>query len=493
MIPGDDQAREQVLEQTQGVLSRSVVLMAAKIATWSLALVMTILLPRMLGPAGFGQLYFAISFTAVFSIMVEFGLNSLVAREVSRKRQDATRYLLNAAMIKGGLWAIAFSIMLVVIRLVGYPPTTRAAVLILAVGVLFSSMATLLVAVLQANDRIRWVAASAVFEKAVYVVLGVTVLLLGYGVVAVALVLLVGSISGFLLDLWWLRRLAANVPLHDGWQGIEVGDLVKRALPFFSVLFFGAVYFRVDVVIMSLLKSDVVVGWYGVAYRLFETTNFLPEAFLFAFFPVFCRLSKQDDNALVLAAQKSVDLLMLAGIPIAVGVFLLSDEIITTLYGPVEYAASIIVLRVLSLAIVLMYANGAFMQLLIATERQHKLVITAGVAAALNVGLNLVLIRSMGATGAAVATVATEAVVLSMNFTFLPRELTRELRLSTPLKALAAATVMAVPLIALNGQNLFLLIAIGVVVYFLAIMLLKGLPADDWAMVKAAILDLRTA
>ena len=115
-------------EQAQGVVSRSVQLMGSKVTTWALAFAMTILVPRFLGPTAFGRLYFAISFTAIFSILVEFGLNSLVAREVSRKREDATRYIVNAAIIKGGLWLVAMVVMTAVVMIADYPKQTRAAV-----------------------------------------------------------------------------------------------------------------------------------------------------------------------------------------------------------------------------------------------------------------------------------------------------------------------------------------------------------------------------
>lgn len=484
--------QERVREETQGAMSRSVVLVGAKVATWVLAFVMTVMMPRYLGATGFGRLYLAISLTAVMSILVEFGLNSLVAREVSRQRQDATRYLVNAGLLKAGLWVIAFAILAVVVRVADYPLQTQIAVAILALSVLLASESTLIVAVLQANDRMRWIAISTVVEKIVYVGLGVVVLVLGYGVLAVSAVMLVGSLAGFVLDVWWFRSLARDTDVRTGWQGIELKGLFVQALPFFSVLFFGAVYFRVDVIILSLLSTDAVVGYYGAAYRLFQTTYIIPEAFLFAFFPLFCRLSPQPGDALSVAAQKGLDLLLLIGLPISLGMFVLSDEIVTTLYGA-GFAASVPILRVLSLAIGLMYANGVFVQLLIAVEKQKRLAVTAGIAAVLNVTMNFLLIPAVGALGAAIATLVTEAVIIGVNFAFLPRSLTRKLRFMAPLKAAIAASLMSGVLLALDGRSLLLLVPAGIATYAVAVIALRAVPAEDWAMMKAAILNLGTA
>jgi O-antigen/teichoic acid export membrane protein len=328
-----------------------------------------------------------------------------------------------------------------------------------------------------------------VLEKLAYVGLGVAALLLGYGVLAMAAVMLVGAVAGVLLDLWWLRCLANDTDVHTGWQGFEVKNLFVRALPFFSVLFFGAIYFRVDVVILSLLTSDAVVGYYGAAYRLFQTTYIVPEAFLFALFPLFCRLSPRPDDALAVASQKGLDVLLLMGLPLATGMFVLSDEIILTLYGA-RFAASVPLLRVLSVAVALMYANGVFVQLLIATERQKRLAATAAAAAVLNVSLNFALIPFIGALGAAAATVATESLVILLNFGFLPRELTRQLRFKTPAKAMVASAVMAGVLVLLNGYSLLLLVPVGVVTYFAGIVVLRAVSPEDWAMIKTALANL---
>lgn len=480
------------IDETQGAMSRSFTLVIAKAAMWLLAFVMTVMMPRYLGASRYGALYLAISVSGIMSILVEFGLNSLVAREVSRRREDAVHYLVNAGLIKAGLWSLGFIVLAILGRFVDYPAQTQIAIAILAVSVLFLSESTLIAAVLQADDRIRWVAWAAVLEKVVYVGLGVTVLLMGYGVIAVAVVMLLGSVAGFLLHLWWLLKLDRTIDVRGGWRGLELRPLFVEALPFFSVLFFGAIYFRADVVVLSLLTNDTAVGYYGAAYRLFQTTYIVPEAFLFAMFPLFCRLSPRKNDELSVAAQKGLDVLLLVGLPIAVGIAVLAEPIITTLYGA-EFGASIVLLRVLAVAIVLMYANGVFVQLLIATERQKRLAITAGVASAVNIVLNLLLIPVIGVLASAITTVVTEALTIALNYAFLPAELRAQLKFTAPARSLAAAGIMAVVLVQFGGIGLGWLILMGAAVYLVAAITIRALPAEDWAMVKAALANMGTS
>ena len=118
--------------------------------------------------------------------------------------------------------------------------------------------------------------------------------------------------------------------------------------------------------------------------------------------------------------------------------------------------------------------------------------ITAGIAAGVNVALNLALIRPMGALGAALSTVLTELLVTTLDFAFLPRALTSRLRPTVPLKAALASAIMAIPLVLFHGVNLLLLIGIGIATYFVAVFALRALPSDDWSLVKSALLKLGT-
>ena len=395
-------------------------------------------------------------------------------------------------MLRVALWILAAVLIGAVVRIAGYPLETQLATAILAVSVLIASGSSLLVAVLQANDRMRWIALSTVVEKAAYAGLGATVLLLGYGVLTVAAVTVVSVLIGLLLDVWWFRRLARQTDVHSGWQGLEVKGLFVQALPFFSVLFFGAIYFRVDAVILSLFATDAEVGYYGAAYRLFQTTYILPEAILFALFPLLCRLASQASNAISMAARKCLDVLLLIGIPLAAGMLLLSDEIIMTLFGA-RFDASVPLLQVLSISVMLMYADGVFVQVLIATQRQKRLALTAIVAACLNVGMNLALIPSLGALGAAITTVLTEILVIAMNFGFLPRAIRSSLRFRVAGKATVAATLMAGVLALLNGQSLLLLVPVGSAVYLAGIAVLRAVSREDWTMVKSAFRGMRAS
>jgi O-antigen/teichoic acid export membrane protein len=99
-------------------------------------------------------------------------------------------------------------------------------------------------------------------------------------------------------------------------------------------------------------------------------------------------------------------------------------------------------------------------------------------AAIVNIGLNLILIPRYGLMGAASATLAAEAFSLSYGFLILWRRglLDGARAILRPL--LAAGIMGAVVYLVGHDQSLLITIPVGVVVYALALILLRGVPED---------------
>ena len=65
-----------------------------------LTFVLTIFLARYLKDVGFGILSFAINFTALFVVLMEFGTGVIIIREVARRKDEIDKYLGNALTLR---------------------------------------------------------------------------------------------------------------------------------------------------------------------------------------------------------------------------------------------------------------------------------------------------------------------------------------------------------------------------------------------------------
>ena len=78
-------------------------------------------LARFLGKNDFGIFSFGLAFAFLFVIIADFGLSTLIVREISRDKKSAPKYLSNSITIKLLLSAIAFVSAYLFLNMAGYP------------------------------------------------------------------------------------------------------------------------------------------------------------------------------------------------------------------------------------------------------------------------------------------------------------------------------------------------------------------------------------
>ena len=101
-------------------LGNTAIMLVAQVITWSATLVTTAALGAWLGVADFGTLYLAMSFSLLFGVLVEFGLNQQLVRAIARDPDLAGPYLVNAIAIKLALALVAYVAILALIFWLGY-------------------------------------------------------------------------------------------------------------------------------------------------------------------------------------------------------------------------------------------------------------------------------------------------------------------------------------------------------------------------------------
>ncbi len=182
---------------------------------------------------------------------------------------------------------------------------------------------------------------------------------------------------------------------------------LKESYPLAIVAVISMVYFNIDIVMIGKIKGEVDAGWYGICYNIFFVIATLPGAFLTSIFPAISKYFVESEILLKEAYQLSFKMLVGIGIPLSIGLFLLAENVINSLFGD-QYSPSIIVLKIFSALITLSYLNSLAGYFLTAVNRQKK---TAKILAAItcvNIGLNCILIPYFSYIGAACATVISE-------------------------------------------------------------------------------------
>ena len=226
-----------------------------------------------------------------------------------------------------------------------------------------------------------------------------------------------------LLNLYWLHgrlRIDARTSVR------RMAAVARASIPYWAFGLFFMVYLWIDFVMLSLLTTREVVGWYAAPTRLFQTLMFLPVAVATAWLPHFVRGFEEGDEQLRDAARQPVELVLLLSLPIAALTAVSAGPVIHLLYGP-DYAHSVPVLAILGLCIPAMYMNIMLGQVLIAMKRQIVWTWVMATTTVVNPLLNLALIPMTqhrygnGAIGAAISLLLTEIVVVTAGFWLIGR------------------------------------------------------------------------
>jgi O-antigen/teichoic acid export membrane protein len=170
-------------------------------------------------------------------------------------------------------------------------------------------------------------------------------------------------------------------------------------------------------------------------------------------------------------AQHGLDVLVLAGIPLAVGTIAVAPSLVQLAAGS-AFGSAVGPLRIVIVAAALMPVNGLLGYLLIALRRERDALWLNVIALAVNVVLNVALIPSYGVTAAAWIATSSELVILAGVLVLVRRYAGFTPALGVSLRAVAAGAVMAGAMLAV-GSHPAVAVVVGIAAYALGLYALR--------------------
>jgi len=200
-------------------------------------------------------------------------------------------------------------------------------------------------------------------------------------------------------------------PLHLrlDWNG-GLG-LMKVSLPFFAYNILAIVHLRLDTLMIGFMLGVVQVAYYDLGMKMLEVARFLVRPLHSVFYPIFSELAaRRRWKRLRKHALQVILGSFLLGVAVAIGVQLWGDFAIVLLFGP-QYVASVAPTKILFLSLPLVYLHFVLTTLANALHLERQSAWLLAVSAALNLGLNIVVLPRYGIIGAAWTTLASQAVL----------------------------------------------------------------------------------
>ncbi|WP_292460187.1 flippase [Methanothermococcus sp.] len=391
------------------------ILFVSNIISKFFGFVYTIYMARYLGVEGFGILSFALAFTGMFGVLADMGLQPLTVREVARNTNLTGKYLGNITLIKFILGIITFVLVVISINLMNYPAETVYVVYLIAFYVLINSFNSMFYSIYQGHERMEFVGIGSILNSSL-MLLGVFIAMyFGFNVEGFAYIYLISGIGVLLYNLiistWKFVKPKIEIDLKF-WK-----ELLKEAWPFALIGFFVIIYFRIDTVMLGMMKTSDVVGLYSAQYRIIDgLVGLIPSVLFTVFYPVMSKNINSREK-LKKIFLKSFQISLIIGLLISIFVSLFAKEIIIILYGQ-EYVGSVLAFKILIWAFFIICISTMTSGLLNSMNKQRIVAFGTGVGALINILLNLLLIPKYSLNGAALATVITEVFGFLIYFYF---------------------------------------------------------------------------
>jgi O-antigen/teichoic acid export membrane protein len=391
------------------VLRNAASLASAQVVMKAAGLAVTILVARALHAGGFGQFAATWSYGMLVGVLADAGLAYFVALEVSRVPRTARRFVWTALALRCVVCTTGLIIAAAALPFLHFSSLLAAAAMAFAFSAVLDGVQAQILSYYRAVARMHVEAQIVTVGRVALIVTTLVALLIRPTVLAFALAQLVASaIAVVVAGTVMCRDVAPIMPRMRALRAIAVG-----ALPFAASGLLSYVFFRIDTLLLRAFGiADASIGAYSAAYRVMEAPRTAFGSIAAGVLPAATSLAHPRERAKFRQLGMTTTAIALWVVLPAVLAFALSPGTVIGIIFGHGFAAATPLLLVLAPMPILMALDAVLGSLLNALGAQKAVTGVFAICAVANVALNVILIPRSGAMGAAIATVATEAVEL---------------------------------------------------------------------------------
>jgi len=374
-------------------------LLAGYFISYGLRFVYVSVLARYIGATGLGQILTATALVSIAILLVNFGLDTLIVRDVAASPGKASKYVTNIAFLRF-LLTLVFTILLAIVAsLSNYPYETKAIIALYGLTYVLDAFSSIARSIFNAFQRMVFSSATDLLRDLLNIGFSLLGIWLGWSLIAIVTVSVGASLIKLIISLVaMVRRFVRprfQIDLH------LCGQLLSSAIPFAVIIVIGVASTQVSTVILSWSGTAESVGIYAAAAMPISMLMVLPNIFMESILPAFSERYQNSAISLAQSYSYSFKVMLIVGLPMAAGTILVSEHLIPLIFGQ-GFAKAALVMDIMAVQLITMvgYVNGAFLN---ATNRQTLFAILRAAMTVLSIILSVILIRIYSYVGAALA------------------------------------------------------------------------------------------
>ncbi len=450
------------------------------------ALILSLILARHLGPVYNGEYGFASSIVSIFAVFVDFGISVITIRDLARDLTQTKKYIDNIMLLKIIIGIILlFMIFITSIFLKNkFSGITLLMLLLGTYNILSGGFNPFLRGIFRSYSKMKYESITIISEKIILIILGVIALFYYKSIVLYSLSLTISAAAGMAVTIYIIRKRFTNFFYEIDWKFWKY--ILKEIWPFGLSSIMITIYFSIDQTIIGILKPIIDVGYFSLARSTTAVVGSIIGILAGVLFPTFSSLYKSNIKELEKLIDNALKFMVIIAMAFFTEMLLLSHNLVLLVFG-YKYLPSVNPLILLSCATTIIFINTLLGNVLSATDKQKAFMPGLFISMIINILVNLILIPRYGINGSAIASIFTEGFLTIYIYKLVNKEINVKIHKHL-LKPLIASGVMAIIIILLHSVEVIALSLIGIIVYFLALIIIKGISIK---FIKEEILTLK--
>ncbi len=398
-------------QQTNRLSKNTIILLLNNISTAALVFALTVIITRGLGDAALGQYAAVMAWVLPLTVWVDFGISTLITRDVAQNRAQARHYLHLSYPLRLMVGVSTISIVQAAATWMSDDPfvvlALRIGIWLVLIDALFGSYT----AIFRAWE-IMWPILVLNVGLLVLQIFGALLIVVWGGDVSHLLLVIVGADLTQLVATWFVWRYLQNrISISGENPMISYRQMMRGAYPFAVAGVLAVLQTRVVIILLDQFDTSAAVGWYAAASRLVEAARMAPSALFVALFPRLASLVNDQVAFQRLFRRASVGVFIYAVI-IGLLSFVGARSAIRLIFGA-AFDNSVAVLMILAWALVPGLLRALLTLQLYAYKQEQRVNLLIGLALAFQIAVGLVLIPAYGPSGAAWTVVFGETVLMT--------------------------------------------------------------------------------
>ena len=376
----------------------------ARLITSFVGFLITIIIARRFGVLGYGDFTKVTSYIALSYLILDFGLNAffLQYEKPNFKNLFYLRILISL---------IVFALVNLITFVLPYNPSTgsgfsdsvRMGIFIFSFSIFAQSIILSTMAIFQKSINYFRYMSGVVIGSLANLALVLLFTFLNY---SIFFILFAFVLSSFISALFLIKLSKESIwPFF--FDKAFAKEIFIKSLPIGLMLIFNLVYFRADMILLSLMASTKDVGIYGLSYKFFDFLIALPLFLSNAIYPFLIK-AKQEGKGFLGLTRNYFSVFLVSSFIVMIPFWFISPLFILI---KTDFANSIIPFRILLLSLPFFFTTSFLQWVLITLGKQKYLMYVYLFSTVLNIVLNVIFIPQFSYLASATITLVSEGIV----------------------------------------------------------------------------------